>query len=56
MTFNEKEQILYMAMGLINKLEDVDDMDFVDEVASAVANGYLGVLEEMRKDLYSEEE
>lgn len=56
MTFNQKEQILYMAMRLVNELADADDMDFVDEVTSAVANAELDTLEYMRDDLYGEDE
>lgn len=54
MTFNEKESILYIAMRLVNKLVDADDMDFVDEVTRAVANAELDTLEYMRDDLYEE--
>lgn len=54
MTFNEKEEILYRAIRLVNDLADVDDMDFVDEVTRAVANAELDTLEYMRDDLYEE--
>lgn len=52
MTFNEKEEILYRAIRLVNDLADADDSDFVDEVLSAVANAELDTLECMRDDLY----
>lgn len=54
MTFNQKEQILYMAMRLVNELADADNMNFVDEVTSAVANAELDTLEYMRDELYKE--
>lgn len=54
MTFNEKEQILYMAMRLVNELVDADEPDFVDEILVAVANAELDTLEYMRDDLYEE--
>lgn len=54
MTFNKKEQILYMAMHLVNELSDADDMDFVDEVTRAIYNAELDTLEYMRDDLYEE--
>ena len=54
MTFNQTEQILYRAMRLVNELADADDMGFVDEVTSAVANAELDTLEYMRDDLYEE--
>ena len=52
MTFNEKEQILYMAMRLVNEFLEADESDFVDEVLRAVANAELDTLEYMRDDLY----
>lgn len=54
MTFNEKEEILYRAIRLVNDLADADDMDFVDEVTRAVVNAELDTLEYMRDDLYEE--
>ena len=54
MTFNEKEEILYRAIRLVNDLADADDMDFVDEATRAITNGELDTLECMRDDLYEE--
>lgn len=54
MTFNEKEEILYRAMRLVNDLLDADESDFVDEITRAVANAELDTLEYMRDDLYEE--
>ena len=56
MTFNEKEQILYMAIRLVNNFLDADEPDFVDEVLAAVANAELDTLEYMLDDLYGEGE
>ena len=56
MTFNEKEEILYRAIRLVNDLLEADEPDFVDEVTSAVANAELDTLEYMRDDLYGEDE
>ena len=56
MTFNEKEEILYRAIRLVNDFLEADEPDFVDEVLSAVANAELDTLEYMRDDLYGEEE
>lgn len=54
MTFNEKEQILYRAIRLVNDFLEADEPDFVDEVLAAVANAELDTLEYMRDDLYEE--
>ena len=54
MTFNEKEEILYRAIRLVNDLLDADEPDFVDEITRAVANAELDTLEYMRDDLYEE--
>ena len=56
MTFNEKEEILYRAMRLVNDLLDADEPDFVDEIVNAIYNAELDTLEYMRDDLYGEEE
>ena len=56
MTFNEKEEILYRAIRLVNDLLDADEPDFVDEITRAVANAELDTLEYMRDDLYGEDE
>ena len=56
MTFNEKEEILYRAMRLVNDLLDADEPDFVDEVLGAIANAELDTLEYMRDDLYGKDE
>ena len=56
MTFNEKEQILYRAIRLVNDFLEADEPDFVDEVLAAVANAELDTLEYMRDDLYGEDE
>lgn len=56
MTFNEKEEILYRAMRLVNDLLEADEPDFVDEIVNAVANAELDTLEYMRDDLYGESE
>ena len=52
MTFNEKEEILYRAIRLVNDFLEADEPDFVDEVLVAVANAELDTLEYMRDDLY----
>ena len=54
MTFNEKEEILYRAIRLVNDLLESDEPDFVDEITRAVANAELDTLEYMRDDLYEE--
>ena len=54
MTFNEKEEILYRAIRLVNDFLAADEPDFVDEVLAAVANAELDTLEYMRDDLYEE--
>lgn len=54
MTFNEKEEILYRAIRLVNDFLEADEPDFVDEVLAAVANAELDTLEYMRDDLYEE--
>ena len=54
MTFNEKEEILYRAIRLVNDLLEADELDFVDDVVNAVANAELDTLEYMRDDLYEE--
>ena len=54
MTFNEKEEILYRAIRLVNDFLDADEPDFVDEVLAAVTNAELDTLEYMRDDLYEE--
>ena len=56
MTFNEKEQILYMAMRLVNELADADDLNFVDGIIDAIFNADIDTLEYMRDDLYGENE
>ena len=55
MTFNEKEEILYRALRLVNDLLAADEPDFVDEIVNAIANAELDTLEYMRDDLYGEE-
>lgn len=55
MTFNQKEEILYRAMRLINDLLDADEPDFVDDILAAIDYGDLDALEDMRDDLYGEE-
>ena len=52
MTFNEKEEILYRAIRLVNDFLATDEPDFVDEVLRAVVNAELDTLEYMRDDLY----
>ena len=54
MTFNEKEEILYRAIRLVNDFLEADEPDFVDEVLAAVVNAELDTLEYMRDDLYEE--
>ena len=54
MTFNEKEEILYRAIRLVNDFLEADEPDFVDKVLAAVANAELDTLEYMRDDLYEE--
>ena len=54
MTFNEKEEILYRAIRLVNDLLEADEPDFVDDVVNAVTNAELDALENMRDDLYEE--
>ena len=54
MTFNEKEEILYRAIRLVNDLLAADEPDFVDEVLGAIVNAELDALEYMRDDLYEE--
>lgn len=54
MTLNEKEEILYRAIRLVNDFLDADEPDFVDDVLAAIANAELDTLEYMRDDLYEE--
>ena len=54
MTFNEKEEILYRAIRLVNDFLEADEPDFVDEVLEAITNAELDTLEYMRDDLYEE--
>lgn len=54
MTFNEKEEILYRAIRLVNDFLEADEPDFVYEIVNAIANAELDTLEYMRDDLYEE--
>ena len=54
MTFNQKEEILYRAIRLVNDLLEADEPDFVDEVLAAIDYRDIDTIEYMRDDLYEE--